>query len=32
MDYLEKFEWIINHSLLVMLGCVVVLATYELGG
>ena len=31
MPYLEKFEWIINHSLLVMLGCVVVLATYELG-
>jgi uncharacterized membrane protein (DUF373 family) len=31
MHFLEKFEWIINHTLLVMLGCVVVLATYELG-
>lgn len=31
MNYLEKFEWFINHTLLIMLGCVVVLATYELG-
>lgn len=31
MRYLDKFDWIINHTLLLMLGCVVVLATYELG-
>lgn len=31
MRYLDKFDWIINHTLLVLLGCVVVLATFELG-
>lgn len=31
LHYLDKFERMINYSLLIMLACVVMLATYELG-
>ncbi len=31
LHYLDKFERMINYSLLIMLACVVLLATYELG-
>ena len=31
LHYLDRFERMINYSLLIMLACVVMLATYELG-